>query len=161
MSQPTLPGGWRWAKLGDPRVASVIMGQSPPGSSYNKHGEGLPFYQGKADFGEFYPVPRIWCTDPKRIGEAGDILISVRAPVGPTNVAKEECCIGRGFSAIKAGPATNNFFLLYWMRLVEPSIAGRGQGSTFHAIGREDLANLDIPFPPLSVQERLGGCARG
>jgi type I restriction enzyme, S subunit len=148
-----LPRGWKWAKLGNPNVASLIMGQSPPGSSYNKHGKGLPFYQGKADFGDLYPVPRVWCTEPERIAEVGDILMSVRAPVGPTNVANEECCIGRGLSAIRAGPAINSFFLLYWMRFVEPRIASRGQGSTFHAIGRDDLASLDVPIPPLLVQQ--------
>ena len=75
---------WELKKLSD--VCEVIMGQSPPGNTYNKNGTGLPFFQGKTDFGSFYPTPSTWCSKPKKIAESNDILISVRAPVGPTNM---------------------------------------------------------------------------
>ena len=76
-------------------VAEIIMGQSPPSSTYNERGEGLPFFQGKAEFGELYPTPIKYCTSPTRIAEAGDVLIPVRAPVGNINLAKEKSGIGR------------------------------------------------------------------
>jgi hypothetical protein len=83
-------------------VAEIFMGQSPPGSTYNNRGNGLPFFQGKAQFGEVFPVPDKWCSEPLRIAHKGDILVSVRAPVGPTNLAVEKCCIGRGLAAIRS-----------------------------------------------------------
>jgi len=85
------PKGWKWVKLG--KVCKVIMGQSPPSKTYNMERKGLPFFQGKADFGELYPTPRVWCSSPQKIAQPGDILISVRVPVGPTNLANVTCCI--------------------------------------------------------------------
>ena len=136
-------------------VAQVIMGQSPPSSTYNAVGEGLPFYQGKTDFGDMYPTPRIYCTEPSRIAEAGDILISVRAPVGPTNVSQERSCIGRGISAIRVGKNLDRDFLLYFLRFYEPELARAGTGSTFTAIAREDLETIKIPLPPPTEQKRI------
>jgi type I restriction enzyme S subunit len=136
-------------------VAKVIMGQSPPSSTYNAVGEGLPFYQGKTDFGDMYPTPRVYCTEPSRIAEAGDILISVRAPVGPTNVSQERSCIGRGISAIRVGKNLDRDFLLYFLRFYEPELAKAGTGSTFTAISREDLETIKIPLPPLTEQKRI------
>lgn len=136
-------------------VAQVIMGQSPPSSTYNTVGEGLPFYQGKTDFGNMYPTPRVYCTEPSRIAEAGDILISVRAPVGPTNVSQERSCIGRGISAIRVGKNLDRDFLLYFLRFYEPELAKAGTGSTFAAIAREDLETIKIPLPPLTEQKRI------
>ncbi len=136
-------------------VAQIIMGQSPPSSTYNTIGEGLPFYQGKADFGDLYPTPRVYCTEPTRIAEAGDILISVRAPVGPTNINRERSCIGRGLSAIRAGKNLDRDFLLYFLRFYEPELAKAGTGSTFAAVAREDLETIKIPLPPLTEQKRI------
>jgi type I restriction enzyme S subunit len=82
-------------------VAEIIAGQSPKSEFYNENGEGVPFFQGKADFGEDYPTVTTWCTKPKKMAKEGDMLFSVRAPVGPTNIAKVDCCIGRGLSAIR------------------------------------------------------------
>ncbi len=87
-------------------VAQINMGQSPPSSSYNLAGLGLPFFQGKADFGDLYPKVRVFCTEPLKVAEAGDILISVRAPVGPTNINLEKSCIGRGLAALGTTPLT-------------------------------------------------------
>jgi len=136
-------------------VAQVIIGQSPPSSTYNTVGDGLPFYQGKTDFGDMYPTPRVYCTEPSRIAEAGDILISVRAPVGPTNVSQERSCIGRGISAIRVGKNLDRDFLLYFLRFYEPELAKAGTGSTFSAISREDLETIKIPLPPLTEQKRI------
>lgn len=136
-------------------VAQIIMGQSPPSSTYNTVGEGLPFYQGKTDFGEMYPMPRVYCTEPSRIAEPDDILISVRAPVGPTNISRERSCIGRGISAIRAGKNIDRDFLLYFLRFYEPELAKAGTGSTFAAIAREDLETIKLPLPPLTEQKRI------
>jgi type I restriction enzyme S subunit len=136
-------------------VAKIIMGQSPPSSAYNTAGEGLPFYQGKTDFGDMYPTPRVYCTEPSRIAENGDILISVRAPVGPTNVSRERSCIGRGISAIRIGEKLDRDFLLYFLRFYEPELAKAGTGSTFSAISREDLETIKVPLPPLTEQKRI------
>ncbi len=90
--QKDLPEGW--IELPMNNVCIIILGQSPPSSTYNVNSEGLPFFQGKAEFGERYPIVVKWCSIPKKIAKKNDILISVRAPVGPTNIAPSECCIG-------------------------------------------------------------------
>jgi type I restriction enzyme S subunit len=138
-----------------PEVAKIIMGQSPPSSSYNTKGEGLPFFQGKADFGDLYPTVRMFCTEPNKIAQVGDILISVRAPVGPTNLAPERCCIGRGLAAIRGSKNIKTQYLLYFLRSYEPELAERGTGSTFDAISRSDLEAIHLPLPPLDEQKRI------
>jgi type I restriction enzyme S subunit len=140
-------------RLGD--VAEIISGQSPPSSSYNTDGVGLPFYQGKADFGERHPVPRVWCTAPERTAQDGDVLVSVRAPVGPTNVARDPCAIGRGLAAIRASTELDRDFLLYVLRWLEPTVKTLGSGSTFESISRHHLADLMIPIAPLARQKAL------
>jgi len=149
-----LPKGWRWVKLGDSDSAEIIMGQSPPSSTYNQNEEGLPFYQGKADFGERNPVPRVWCKRPNKISEHGDILISVRAPVGPVNICSEKSCIGRGLAAIRTKKDNlSNFYLFYFLKSCEKNWLGKG--STFGAIKKRDLQNYLIPLPPLEEQNRI------
>ncbi len=148
-----LPAGWRWVRLGE--VCEIIMGQSPPGKTYNTKRRGLPFFQGKADFGELHPTPRVWCSAPKKIAEAGDILISVRAPVGPTNIAREKCCIGRGLAALRPGENLHPLWLLFYLRSIEGTLANEGSGSTFNAITKQELQNLPIPLPPLEEQRRI------
>ena len=139
-------------------IATITAGQSPPGNTYNENGEGLPFFQGKADFGEVHPVTRKWCVAPKKIAEAGDILISVRAPVGPTNVAGDRCCIGRGLAAVRPDEAVAlRDFVLWNIKNREPELVAKGQGSTFAAIGQRDLKSLLIPLPPLDEQRRIVG----
>lgn len=145
---------WPISKLGDQAV--IVMGQSPPGDTYNTEGRGLPFFQGKAEFGHEYPEPTKWCDSPLKIAEPGDVLLSVRAPVGPTNVARERCCIGRGLAAIR--PRNQNLyarFLRHFFTAYESQIAQKGAGSTFDAIGRAVVEALEIPVPPLPEQERI------
>ena len=141
------------ASLGE--ACTVIMGQSPPGKSYNTSGDGLPFFQGKTDFGDTYPKIRVFCSLPSRIAEAGDILMSVRAPVGPTNLVKKRCCIGRGLAALRTGARLDTTFLFYFLRHYEPRLASQGQGSTFDAVNRDAIEEIEIPLPPLAEQLRI------
>lgn len=150
---PELPDGWAWTRVGE--TSEIIMGQSPPSSTYNEDGIGLPFYQGKLEFGAFYPTPRKWCPSPQKIAEKGDVLISVRAPVGPTNICPEKSCIGRGLASIRALGGIKTFFLLYLMRAFEHEIAIQGTGTTFNAITVEQLKNIEIPLPPLPEQTKI------
>jgi len=124
--------GWGWTRLGE--VCEIILGQSPPSSTYNSERIGLPFYQGKAEFGEMYPSPVKWCSKPNKIAKKGDILISVRAPVGPTNICLEKCCIGRGLAAIRPLGSIKPSFILYLMRNFEQKLNVKGTGTTFKAI---------------------------
>jgi type I restriction enzyme S subunit len=138
------------------RLSEIIMGQSPESSTYNFHGEGLPFFQGKSEFGEMYPTVVKWCKEPIKIAKAGDILISVRAPVGSTNIAKEDCCIGRGLAAIRVNSdKLNRDFLLLQLKYLEKDLIMKGQGSTFEAIGTDVLYELNIYTPELEKQERI------
>jgi type I restriction enzyme S subunit len=90
---------WKESKLSE--VAMIIMGQSPPGSSYNEDGTGLVFFQGRTDFGFRFPEPRVYTTEPKRLAKRFDTLVSVRAPVGDMNMALQDCCLGRGVAAFR------------------------------------------------------------
>ena len=149
-----LPAGWKWVKLGE--VCEIIMGQSPPSTSYNKINKGLPFFQGKADFDTYFPKVRIWCSQPIKIVEEGTILISVRAPVGPVNISNTKCCIGRGLAGIRTKEEKAfNWYFFWYLFSKEHEIASIGSGSTFSAISKGDLANLVVPLPPLPEQRRI------
>jgi len=148
-----LPDGWVWTKLEN--ITEIILGQSPPSSTYNENGEGLPFYQGKLEFGKIFPSPQKWCKLPKKIAKKGDVLISVRAPVGPTNICPEKSCIGRGLAAIRGLSGINTYFILYVMRTFEKDISEKGIGTTFAAITGNELRQFVIPFPPLFEQHRI------
>jgi len=146
----------KWPEYNLKEIADVIMGHSPPGKTYNEEGNGLPFFQGKAEFGHIYPVIKKWCSAPSRVARQGDILLSVRAPVGPTNLAPCECCIGRGLAAIRAREnVTEQKYLWFFFKHLEPILSRRGQGSTFTAINRSEINNILVPLPPLSEQRRI------
>ncbi|MGV8079107.1 MAG: restriction endonuclease subunit S [Syntrophales bacterium] len=148
-----LPQGWVQVFLTD--VATMNMGQSPASSTYNSVGQGLPFYQGKAEFGDLYPTVRKFCSAPIKIAEPGDILLSVRAPVGPTNLCPERSCIGRGLAAIQAFSEIPNKYLFYYFMNIEEWLSTQGTGSTFSAISKADIENVELPLPPLSEQKRI------
>ena len=132
------------------------MGQSPSSDSYNAFSNGLPFYQGNADFGEDNPTPRIWCTDPKKIAEKGDILISVRAPIGAINIASEQCCIGRGIAAIRPNTElASRDYLRHQLRASRDKLEAMGTGSTFKAIGKKALGDFAITIYPKKGQEAI------
>lgn len=148
-----LPAGWQRLPLTE--VATIIMGQSPPGHTYNTDEEGLPFFQGKADFGPDHPVPRKWCTAPKKIAETADVLISVRAPVGPTNIADQRCAIGRGLAIIRPNEGIPPELIRNQIALQEAEIASWGTGSTFTAISKKDFQRIHVVLPPREVRSSL------
>ena len=142
------------AKLED--VCSINMGQSPESSSYNETGEGIPFFQGNADFGELHPTVRVWCNAPTKIAKQGDILISVRAPIGALNIANVKCCIGRGLAALSVNERLcYQKYLWYALECKVDELNSKGTGSTFKAINKKTLAETEISLPPLDEQRRI------
>jgi type I restriction enzyme S subunit len=148
-----LPMGWEWERLG--RLTYIEMGQSPSSSSYNRAEDGMPFFQGKADFGKIFPTPRYWCTEPQKIAYPDDVLLSVRAPVGSTNLNNIECCIGRGLAALRPLAETNCYFLLYLMRSFQTKLESFATGTTFAAVSKSDVESFPVPLPPLAEQQRI------
>lgn len=138
-------------------VCLLNMGQSPDSSTYNENGEGLPFYQGNADFGEKYPRCRVWCTNPTKIAEKEDILISVRAPIGALNEANEKCCIGRGLASIRPKGQITKDYLFYFLLSKKQYLISKGTGTTFKAISKNILKRLSIPILSLSEQGKQAG----
>ena len=134
-------------------VCTINMGQSPDSDSYNDNGEGVPFFQGNADFGERYPVTRKWCSAPTKMAVPEDILISVRAPIGAMNYAKEECCIGRGLAALTPDKTKVSPEFIFWLlKGKNAELNSKGTGSTFKAIGRKVLEETKVPDIPLEKQ---------
>lgn len=140
-------------KLSD--CCTIIAGQSPESKYYNKDGFGLPFFQGKADFGAVYPTVRVYCSMPLKIAEKNDILLSVRAPVGPTNLSPGKVCIGRGLSAIRPNQELLTKYVLLFFRYFQAQLEQKGTGTTFKAITQKTIKNLEIPVPPLDEQARI------
>ena len=147
--------GWTTKPLVE--IADIVMGQSPPSSTYNDMGQGLPFFQGKAEFGDVYPTIVKYCSSPQRIAEKGDVLMTVRAPVGPVNIAPTRCCIGRGLSAIRAKKnKLDQSYLFYFLKSIESKLSAIGQGSTFSAINRMDIEQLQVHYPTdISTQKKI------
>lgn len=142
------------ARLED--VCSINMGQSPESSNYNEAGEGIPFFQGNADFGKLHPTVRVWCDAPTKIAEQGDILISVRAPIGALNIANVQCCIGRGLAALTVNERLcYQKYLWYALECKVDELNSKGTGSTFKAINKKTLAETEIPLPSLDEQRRI------
>lgn len=130
----------KWEKKTLSEITNITMGQSPDSSSYNKDADGLPFYQGNADFGEIYPTPRVYCNAPTRIANKNDILISVRAPIGAINIANEKCCIGRGLAAISTIEGISHLhFIKYVLKSANEELNRQGTGMTFKAISKKVL----------------------
>ena len=137
-------------------IAHITMGQSPESESYNDERVGIPFFQGNADFGEIYPNNRIWCSSPKKIAEPGDILISVRAPIGALNYAKERCCIGRGLAAISIKDEAERNYVFHLLKAKNKELNSKGTGSTFKAIGKNVLEEVLVPqISPKEQQKRM------
>lgn len=135
-------------------IAQVTMGQSPSGSSYNEDGNGEVFYQGRAEFGAFFPRRRLFTTEPKRMAREGDTLMSVRAPVGDLNIANEDCCIGRGLAAIHS--KNNQSFVHYLVRAQGRQLdTFNGDGTVFGSINGKALKKLPVYLPSSDVIARL------
>ena len=136
-------------------VCTINMGQSPESSSYNEIGDGIPFFQGNADFGERYPITRVWCNKPTKVAKAEDILISVRAPIGAMNYAKEKCCIGRGVAALTPNEEKVSSEFIFWLlKGKNNELNQKGTGSTFKAIGRKVLEEIQVPEINLELQRK-------
>lgn len=145
--------GWQIQRIGD--LCEIIAGQSPEGKFYNSEAKGLPFYQGKKDFGEkFIEAPTTWTTQTTKVAREGDILMSVRAPVGPVNFATGEICIGRGLAAIRSKTELNRDFLFYQLLHLQSEIAGK-EGAVFASINKSEIAALPLAFIPLPEQQRI------
>ena len=135
-------------------VCAIHMGQSPDSNSYNGNGDGIPFFQGNADFGERYPITKKWCSAPTKMASPEDILISVRAPIGAINYAKENCCIGRGLAAITPDKTKVSSEFIFWLlKGKNAELNRKGTGSTFKAIGRKILE--EILVPDISLEKQL------
>lgn len=140
-----MPEGWKVGKLSD--IAEITMGQSPDGKSYNEDGIGSVFYQGRAEFGTRFPTRRLFTTEPKRIAKKFDTLMSVRAPVGDTNIANEGCCIGRGLAAIHSKD-NHQSFVHYTVLLLRTQLdIFNGEGTVFGCINRDALNNMKVVIP--------------
>lgn len=148
-----MKSAWSVRRLGE--LCEVIAGQSPAGSAYNNKGDGLPFYQGKKEFTDrFLAAPSVWTTQITKVAQPKDILMSVRAPVGPINETTEEICIGRGLAAIRAGKAIDQGFLWYALLWLQPRIVGNS-GAVFPSINRKQIESLTVPHPSLAEQKRI------
>ncbi|CEO08369.1 restriction endonuclease subunit S [Paraclostridium sordellii] len=148
-----IPVDWEVKKLED--VSYITMGQSPSSDSYNDKGIGVPFFQGNSEFGNIYPTVKKWCSEPKKIAEPLDILISVRAPVGAVNINNDRACIGRGLASIRQSNKINYMYLYYVLSISQDILNSSAQGSTFTAINSKDLKNFKIAIPSLDEQLKI------
>ncbi len=145
--------GWKMVKLGD--VSLVIAGQSPKGKNYNKSGDGVPFYQGKKDFGEKYlKAPSVWTTQITKEALADDILMSVRAPVGAINISPDKICIGRGLAAIRVDRNIIKDYLYYFLMMINEKIVG-SSGAIFNSINKQQIEDILVPFVNLTYQRKV------
>jgi len=148
-----MPDGWRMGKLSD--IAEITMGQSPDGKSYNENGIGTVFYQGRAEFETRFPTRRLFTTEPKQMAKQFDTLMSVRAPVGDTNIANEDCCIGRGLAAIHSKDNHQSFVHYTMLALRSKLDLFNGEGTVFGCINKDSLNNTDIVIPSNSDLDRF------
>ena len=140
-----IPKGWRVSSVNESFI--LTMGQSPSGSTYNESGDGLPFYQGRTDFGFRFPTQRIFCNAPTRFAEIGDTLVSVRAPVGDVNMALERCCIGRGVSSVRHPLGYRGFTFYSIKNLRSHFELFESEGTVFGSINKKDFQELPIIKP--------------
>lgn len=152
-----IPEGWKVGTLED--IAEITMGQSPAGNSLNENREGMIFYQGSSDFGFRFPSIRVFTTEPKRLAVANSVLFSVRAPVGDINVAKEECCIGRGVASIKSKYGHDSY-LFYTMKSLHKLFDSfDGEGTVFGSINKKTLSAIQILLPSDGIVEQFNDIA--
>lgn len=152
-----IPEGWKVGTLED--IAEITMGQSPAGNSLNENREGMMFYQGSSDFGFRFPSIRVFTTEPKRLAVANSVLFSVRAPVGDINVAKEECCIGRGVASIKSKYGHDSY-LFYTMKSLHNLFDSfDGEGTVFGSINKKTLSAIQILLPSDGIVEQFNNIA--
>jgi type I restriction enzyme, S subunit len=153
-----IPEGWRIGRLDDD--FDLTMGQSPPGHTYNDTGDGLPFYQGRVDFGSRFPKRRVFCTAPTRLAKAGDILVSVRAPVGDINIAWEDCAIGRGVAAVRHRSGSRAYSYEVLRALAGAFDSFNAEGTVFGSISKKDFHAMPSLLPPRQVVVAFDDFAR-
>ncbi len=136
----------KWKKVKIKEIADIIMGQSPPSSTYNEEGKGLPFYQGVVDFGCRFVTPRVFCTEPKKVIDENYVLLSVRAPVGEVNLTKGKCAIGRGNAGLKEKRG-QKLFLYYLLKYNMRKLKNSSEGTVFSSISKSTIENLEIEIP--------------
>lgn len=149
------PHTTKWKEVTLETISTIEMGQSPSSSTYNNQGVGLPFFQGKAEFGKINPTATKWCSSPNKVANIGDILLSIRAPVGPINIADQNCAIGRGLAAIQAKPGIEIGYIAHFLRGFEKKLASMATGSTFPAVTGKVVRELPILLPPANEQRRI------
>lgn len=151
-----IPAGWEAGTLAD--TATVTMGQSPSGTSYNEHADGEVFYQGRVDFGTQFPTARVYTTAPTRFAPAGATLLSVRAPVGDMNYAFEDCCIGRGLASVVGIDTSSSPWYVRFVLEQHSALFKRmnGNGTTFGAIDGPTLRALPVVLPPAKLLAGFG-----
>jgi type I restriction enzyme S subunit len=140
-----MPEDWKIGRLGE--IAEIIMGQSPNGSSYNEEKSGCIFFQGRAEFGARFPRVRLYTTEPKRMAQTGDVIMSVRAPVGDFNVAMDNCCIGRGLCAIRSKQNCQSFILYTIWASQDRLNIFNGEGTVFGSVNKDSLYNMPVTIP--------------
>jgi type I restriction enzyme S subunit len=145
-----IPNGWTPSTLG--AIADFVMGQSPSSEYYNEIGEGLPFHQGVGTYGDRFPLHQVFCSSTGRKANAGDILFSVRAPVGRLNIADTELIIGRGLAAMRHKQDLNSY-LFYLLKVTFANEDMIGNGSIFNSVGKDELAKHPILCPPTELTE--------
>lgn len=141
-----IPDGWVAGRVDD--EFDLTMGQSPPGDTYNELGEGIPFFQGRTDFGSRFPTRRVYCTAPTRLAKTGDTLISVRAPVGDINMASEDCAVGRGVAAARHKSGSRSYTYQFMRSLEDVFEHFEGEGTVFGSIGKKDFHAIPCVIPP-------------
>ncbi len=150
-----VPKGWIKVNLGNTEFFELIMGQSPSSETYTPKKTGLPFLQGNADFGVINPNPKTYCTEPMKVAEKDDVLVSVRAPVGEVNIASERCCIGRGLGAIRSKEKQDSKYLYYYINHYRHYLERISAGSTFKAITKDDLEKFIVTLPPSKEKQKI------
>lgn len=149
------PHTTKWKEVTLETISTIDMGQSPSSSTYNNQEVGLPFFQGKAEFGKIHPTATKWCSSPNKVANIGDILLSIRAPVGPINIADQNCAIGRGLASIQAKPGIEIGYIAHFLRGFEKKLASMATGSTFPAVTGKVVREFPILLPPANEQRRI------
>ena len=153
IDKENLPEGWRMGMLSE--LANITMGQSPDGETYNLDGEGMIFYQGRTDFGRRFPTARVYTTNPTRYAKEGDVLLSVRAPVGDLNIASHDCCIGRGLASLRSKDGCGSYLYYQLQELSDVFNISDDEGTIFGSISKDDLYNIEVVIPDVRVMRKF------
>ena len=148
-----VPMGWGVNPLSE--SFDVRMGQSPPGTTYNENGNGMPFFQGRTDFGFRYPTVRVFCSEPMRFAEEGDTLVSVRAPVGDINLAQEKCCIGRGVASVRHNTGSRSFTYYQMLSFKDIFSLFESEGTVFGSIAKTGFNSIECITPPDKIVDKF------